>query len=214
MSDLLRVAVVDDHPLFREGVVNALMSAGDIEVVGEGATATDALKIAQERLPDVILLDIQIAGGGIEAASYLARSHPNLRIIILTALEDEEHVSSALKAGAQGYLSKATSGEALVQVVRGIARGDRYVAPALAARLLRNKSNKIDAFADYNLTPREEQILAFVARGMSNKEIARACDCNEATVRHHVTNIIQKLHVRNRTQAALKFEREWNKSAN
>jgi DNA-binding NarL/FixJ family response regulator len=216
MSNLLRVAVVDGHPLFREGAVNMLMRMGGIEVVGEGATAADALKIAQERAPDVMLLDVQITGGGIEAASNLARSHPNLRIVMLTASEDEQHVRSALQVGAQGYLLKGSSGHEVVEAVRTIAGGHRYVAPTLAARLLSKKNNGIEAVADdnpYNLTSREREIFALIARGMSNKEIARAFRCTETTVKHHVTNIIQKLNVRNRIQAALKFQAERNKNA-
>ena len=103
MSNLLRVAVIDDHPLFCDGMVTMLTSVGDIEVVGEGATAADALKIAQELAPDVMLLDVRIAGGGIEAAASVARAYPNMRIIMLTASENEELVASALKAGARGY---------------------------------------------------------------------------------------------------------------
>jgi two-component system, NarL family, nitrate/nitrite response regulator NarL len=209
MSQLVRVAVVDDHPLFRDGVVKMLMSMGDIEVVGEGATAADALKIAQESTPDVMLLDLQIAGGGLEAASKLALAHPNMRIVMLTASEDEQHVASALRAGARGYILKGSSGREVVEAVRAIAGGESYVAPNLAARLLSKKSNGIEAVADYNphnLTSREGETFALVARGMSNKEIARAFNCTERTVKHHMTNIMQKLNVRNRVQAALKFQ--------
>jgi two-component system nitrate/nitrite response regulator NarL len=209
MSQLVRVAVVDDHPLFRDGVIKMLMSMGDIEVVGEGAAAADALKIAQENTPDVMLLDLQIAGGGLEAASRLALAHPNMRIVMLTVSEDEQHVASALRAGARGYILKGSSGRDVVEVVRAIARGESYVAPNLAARLLSKKSNGIEAVADYNphnLTSREGETFALVARGMSNKEIARAFSCTERTVKHHMTNIMQKLNVRNRVQAALMFQ--------
>jgi two-component system, NarL family, nitrate/nitrite response regulator NarL len=209
MIDLIRVAVIDDHPLFREGVVNMLTSVGGIEVVAEGATAADALKIAQEHPPDVMLLDVGIAGGGIEAASNLARAHPNMQIVMLTASEDEQHVTSALKAGARGYLLKGSSGHELVEAVRAIAKGDSYVAPNLAARLLAKKIGGIEPVADYNphdLTSRESEVFALVARGMSNKEIARAFHSTERTIKHHMTNIMQKLKVRNRVEAALKFQ--------
>jgi DNA-binding NarL/FixJ family response regulator len=185
-----------------------LMGVERIEVVGEGATAADALKIAEERAPDVMLLDVRIAGDGIEAASNLVRSHPNLRIIMLTASEDEQHVASALKAGARGYLLKASGGEEIVQAVRAIAKGESYVAPNLAARLLCKKADRIEAAADSNLhdlTSREAEIFGLLARGMSNKEIARAFHCTERTVKHHMTNIMHKLKVRNRVQAVLKF---------
>jgi DNA-binding NarL/FixJ family response regulator len=216
MIDLIRVAIIDDHPLFREGVVNMLTSVGGIEVVAEGATAADALKIAQEHAPHLMLLDIGIAGGGIEAASNLARAHPNMQIVMLTASEDEQHVASALRAGARGYLLKGSSGHELVEAVRTIAKGDSYVAPNLAARLLSKKISQIETVADYNshdLTSREAEIFALVAQGMSNKEIARAFKSTERTVKHHMTNIMQKLKVRNRVEAALKYQPGLHKNA-
>jgi two-component system nitrate/nitrite response regulator NarL len=216
MSNSIRIAVVDDHPMFRHGVVNMLMSAGDIEVVGEGATAADALRIAREHSPDVVLLDVGMAGGGIEAASNLAYAHPDMRIVMLTASEDEQHVASALQAGARGYILKGSSGEEVVQAVRAIAGGESYVAPNLAARLLSKKGDRIDAVADYNprnLTSREEETFALLAQGKSNKEIARAFSCTERTIKQHMTNIMQKLNVRNRVQAALMFQPGRNKRA-
>jgi two-component system, NarL family, nitrate/nitrite response regulator NarL len=216
MIDLIRVAVIDDHPLFREGVVNILTSVGGIEVVAEGATADDAFKIALEHTPHLMLLDVGIAGGGIEAASKLARAHPNMRIVMLTASEDEQHVTSALKAGARGYILKGSSGHELVQAVRAVAKGDSYVAPNLAARLLAKKTNRIEAVVDYNhpdLTSREAEVFALVAQGMSNKEIAKNFKSTERTIKHHMTNIMQKLKVRNRVEAALKFQPGRHKDA-
>ncbi len=204
MIDLIRVAVIDDHPLFREGVVNMLKSA-EFDVVGTGAGASDALKIAREKAPSVILLDVNIAGGGIEAASELNRAHPAIRVIMLTASEDEQHVVLALKAGVSGYLLKGSSGQEVVEAVRSIARGESYIAPNLAARLLSRKSERV-AVAESDLTSREKEVFASLARGMSNKEIARTFNCTERTVKHHMTNIMQKLNVRNRVQAALKFQ--------
>jgi len=214
MIDSIRVAVVDDHPMFRQGVVNLLRKAGDIEVVGEGATASDSLKIAQQRVPDIILLDVSIAGGGIEAAAALAGAHPDIRVIMLTASEDEQHVASALKSGARGYILKGCSGQEVVEAVRAIARGESYIAPNLAARLLSKKRCETEPVSDCNsrnLTSREAEVFALVARGMSNKEIARAFNTTERTIKHHMTNIMQKLNVRNRVQAAMKFLPERNK---
>jgi two-component system, NarL family, nitrate/nitrite response regulator NarL len=207
MIGSIRVAVVDDHPLFRAGVVNLLTGAGNLDVVGEGATASDALRIAQQYAPDVMLLDIGMTGGGIEAAAELAAAHPDIRVIMLTASEDEQHVASALKAGARGYILKGSSGHEIVEAVRAIAVGESYVAPNLAARLLSKKNAGIDAISDCGsrLTSREAEVFALVARGMSNKEIARAFKTTERTIKHHMTNIMQKLNVRNRVQAALKF---------
>jgi two-component system, NarL family, nitrate/nitrite response regulator NarL len=209
MIDLIRVAVIDDHPLFREGVVNTLTTTSGIEVVGEGSTTSDALKLAQERAPDVMLVDIGIPGSGIEAAAKLASAHPNIRVIMLTASEDEQHVASALKAGARGYLLKGSCGHEVVEAVKAIAAGESYVAPNLAARLLSKKSSGIEAIAEdiwRNLTSREVELLGFLAEGKSNKEIARDFNTTERTVKHHMTNIMQKLDVRNRVQAVLKFQ--------
>ena len=208
MTDIIRVGVVDDHPLFREGVVHMLKGVDGIQIVGEGSTATDAVTIAQERTPNVMLLDISIAGGGIEAAQNVARTSPDTQVIMLTASDDEEHVGSALRAGARGYILKGSDGSELVRLVRAIASGDSYVPPHLAARFLTRKRERTDADENLDsLTAREAEVVAFLRRGMSNKEIARAFNCTERTVKHHMTNIMQKLNVRNRVEAALKFHR-------
>jgi two-component system, NarL family, nitrate/nitrite response regulator NarL len=207
MINVIRVAVVDDHPLFREGVVHMLKGIDGIEVVAEGATAADAVKIAQEQAPNVMLLDLNITGGGIEAAQNVARANPETQVIMLTVSEDEEHVASALRAGVRGYILKGSSGPELVRVVQAIASGNSYVAPNLAARLLAKKKERIDTDEDLDdLTAREAEVVAFLRRGMSNKEIARAFNCTERTVKHHMTNIMQKLNVRNRVQVALRYQ--------
>ena len=206
MTDIIRVGVVDDHPLFREGVVHMLKGVDGIQIVGEGSTATDAVTIAQERTPNVMLLDISIAGGGIEAAQNVAHASPDTQVIMLTASEDEVHVASALKAGARGYMLKGTNGQELVSVVQAIAGGNSYVAPNLAARLLSKKRETIADDDLDDLTPRETEVVSFIRRGMSNKEIARAFNCTERTVKHHMTNIMQKLNVRNRVQVALRCQ--------
>ena len=208
MLDRIRVAVVDDHPLFRDGVVHMLKSVDGIEVVAEGATAADALRIAGEHAPNVMLLDLSIAGGGIKAAEGIVSASPETQVIVLTASEDEEHVASALRAGARGYLLKGTNGQELVNVVQAIANGNSYVAPNLAARLLSKKKERTIADDDDldDLTTREAEVVSFIRRGMSNKEIARAFNCSERTVKHHMTNIMQKLNVRNRVQVALRCQ--------
>ena len=206
MLDRIRVAVIDDHPLFRDGVVHMLKCVDGMEVVAEGATAADALRIAEEHAPNVMLLDLSIAGGGIEAAEGVARASPDTQVIMLTASEDEVHVASALKAGARGYMLKGTNGQELVSVVQAIAGGNSYVAPNLAARLLSKKRETIADDDLDDLTPRETEVVSFIRRGMSNKEIARAFNCSERTVKHHMTNIMQKLNVRNRVQVALRCQ--------
>ena len=210
VSDPIRVAVIDDHPMFREGAMGLLTSADGIEVVGEGATAADAVKIAQDRAPDVFLLDIHLPGGGFEAVAGITRVCSNTGIIMLTVSEDEKDITSALQAGARGYILKGSSGSEVVDTVRAIARGESYVQPNLAARLLIKEAKRIEAVVIdklRNLTSREDEIFALVSRGMSNKEVARGLRCTERTVKHHMTNIMQKLNVRNRVQAVLKFHR-------
>jgi two-component system, NarL family, nitrate/nitrite response regulator NarL len=208
MIDPIQIAVIDDHPMFREGTVEALADADGIEVVGEGATAGDAEAIARERSPDVMLLDLRLPGGGVSAAANIARVCPKVRIVALTASEDEEDVTSALKSGVRGYILKGSTGDETIEAVRAVFQGDYYVAPTLAARLLINKGNGIAAVIDGNqrdLSACEGKVFALVSQGMSNKQVARDLKCTERTVKHHMTNIMQKLKVRNRVEAALKF---------
>src|SRR5262249_37507868 len=139
MSHLLRVAVIDGHPIFRVAVVAKLKGAGGIEIVGEGSTAPDACRIAERSAPDVMLREVVLPGGGIEAAAHIARVRPNVRIVMLTASEDEKDLASALQVGVRGYILKRSAGLEMVKTVRSIAGGDSYVAPNLAARLLINK---------------------------------------------------------------------------
>ncbi len=136
MPDAIRIAVIDDHPMFREGAVQIFACMDDIEVVAEGATAADALRVAQELRPDVMLLDISLPGDGLDAAASIARTSPGVRTVMLTASESEFDVACALKAGAQGYILKGMSGAEVVETVRAIYNGQSYVAPSLAARPL------------------------------------------------------------------------------
>ena len=205
----IRILSVDDHPLFRDGVISMLTRVDDFEVVGQGATAADALKVARELVPDVMLLDLCMPGGGVNAAASIAEACPNVRTVMLTASEDEEDVTSALQAGVKGYILKSCGGHEVVEAVRAVTRGGSYVAPSLAARLLVSKGKRIETVASdnpHNLTSREGEVFALVSRGMSNKEIARSLKCTDRTVKHHMTNIMQKLNVRNPVEAALKFQ--------
>src|SRR5262250_3451130 len=150
MPGAIRIAVIDDHPMFREGAVQSLTCMDGIEVVGEGATAADAIKVAEEFRPDVMLLDISLPGGGLEAAANIARTCPSVRAVMLTASESELDVASALRAGARGYILKGSSGAEVVETVRTIFQGGSYVAPRLAAvagratrRPARRKSSRL-----------------------------------------------------------------------
>lgn len=208
MSDKIQLVIIDDHPLFREGVVQTLRAEPDIEIVGQGTTAAEAVRLAGELLPDVLLLDITIPGGGLNAAQAITASSPVTKIIMLTASEMEEDVLTALKAGARGYILKGVAGRDLVNIVRSVNSGEAYVTPGLAASLLsemegtRRGQPQVPSPLD-DLTERERQILEQVAAGLSNKEIAGQLFLSEKTIKHYMTNILQKLQVRNRVEAAL-----------
>jgi len=208
MASSIQVAVVDDHPLFREGVVNILSGSPDIEVVGQGSTAADAVRLARDLLPDVLLVDISMEGGGINAVRAITESYPVIKIIMLTVSESEEDVLGSLKAGAQGYILKGVSARDLVSIVRAVQAGETYVTPGLAASLLVEfQADSLAAGPSPSpfdeLTYREHQILEILAFGSSNKEIARELNLSDKTIKYYMTNILQKLQVRNRVEAAL-----------
>ena len=207
MNDNIRIVVVDDHPLFRQGVVSIVSAENDMEVVADGATADEAIEISKRELPDVLLLDISLPGGGIDAASVISEVCPVTKIIMLTVSEDEDDVLSAFRAGARGYVLKGVSAGELNGIIRSIESGEVFVTPQLASRVLVEMSDasgasQTDTPID-TLTEREHQILAQVASGDSNKEIAYELSISEKTVKHYMTNILQKLHARNRVEAAL-----------
>lgn len=211
-TEAIRIVIVDDHPLFREGVATTLASYPDIEVVGEGCSADEALRLARDLLPDVLLLDVSMPGGGVNAARDIAAAYPVIRIIMLTVSEHEEDVLKSLKAGARGYILKGVTARELVGIVRAVHSGESYVTPALAASLLADfRDEGSDASSNGGpldeLTVRERQILELLATGRSNKEIARSLELAEKTVKHYVTNILEKLQVRNRVEAAVLAQR-------
>ena len=203
----IRVALADDHPLFREGVAKTIADQADFVVVGQGANADEAVSLARDLMPDLILLDISMPGSGIEAARQIALACPVVKIVMLTVSEQDDDVMKALKAGARGYALKGIGGEELADILRTVYRGDSYVSPGLAARLLVEMQQPSRAATAPDplseLTAREEQILKLVARGLSNKEVGHKLNVQEKTVKHYMTNILQKLQVRNRVEATL-----------
>jgi two-component system nitrate/nitrite response regulator NarL len=205
VTNPIRIAVIDDHPLFREGVAKLLARTPGIEIVGDGGTAVDAVNIAQQLLPDVILLDLKLPDDGTMAASTIASEYPEVRIIILTASDCDNDVAAMLQLGVYGYLLKGCTGQEIVRAVQRVHAGEFYVTPSLAARLLMEMSTPAAKGDDGSeeLSSREEIILAQVSKGLTNKEIARALNLREKTVKHYMTNIMQKLGVRNRLEAVL-----------
>jgi DNA-binding NarL/FixJ family response regulator len=208
MSEKIRVVVVDDHPLFRDGVATILGGEADIEVVGQGSSAEQAVQLAHDLLPDVMLLDIDMPGNGLEAARRIAEALPAIRIVLLTVSEAEDNLLVAMKVGAKAYILKGVPGRELLRIVRLVLAGESYVPPALAASLLTDMGKpgarrRAAAEAPEQLTQREVEILELLAKGMSNKEIGEKLFLTEKTVKHYVTNILQKLQVHNRVEAAL-----------
>ncbi len=209
--DEIRVLVVDDHPLFREGVVRSISDEPGMTVAGEADSADSALEKAKDALPDIVLLDLKLpGGGGLDVLQAMASECPYSKIVVLTAVEDENVLLQALKRGAKGYLVKGISSQELVRVVRAVSAGETYVSPSMAGRLLQEQVAGRHAKgydADY-LTDRETSILELVAQGLTNREIADSLYLSEKTIKHYMTNILEKLHVRNRVEAALILAKE------
>ncbi|MEK1931160.1 MAG: response regulator transcription factor [Pararhizobium sp.] len=205
MTAGIRVAVIDDHPLFREGVTRSLSEIDGFEIVAEGSSKDDALRIAENLHPDVMLMDISMPGGGLSAIPLILEIAPSQKIVMLTVSEASDDVTAALNGGAKGYVLKGIGSRALADVIRAVASGESYVAPTLSAKLLSSRSqaaaNQFELVA--SLTTREQEVLRLVASGMSNKLVARKLDLQEKTVKHHMTQIMTKLGVTNRTEAAM-----------
>ena len=206
MTHAIRIAIVDDHPLFREGVARSLGEIGGFEVVGEGASAEDAERLVAAMRPDIVLLDISMPGGGLTAAANIMAGHPGQKVVMLTVSEANADVAQALNAGARGYVLKGVGSKALAEILSNVAAGESYVSPTLSARLLSDlllqpTTRKADPIQQ--LTGRETDILRLVAEGLSNKEVAARLSLQEKTVKHHMTRVLAKLNVRNRTEAAL-----------
>ncbi len=208
MNEPITIVVADDHPLFREGVVQTLNAATDLQVIGEAEDATGALTLARKLLPEIILLDVSMPGGGLAATREISQACTAVRIIMLTVSEDEDIVHQAFSAGASGYVLKGVGGRELVDILRRVHAGEPYITPSLAASLLQTSTHQPEARDDIDdLTPRERDILNCLAEGMSNKQIASRLHMGERTVKHHMTNILQKLRVKNRVEAALIAQR-------
>jgi DNA-binding NarL/FixJ family response regulator len=215
MTIPIRTAIVDDHPLFREGVAKLLARTPGVEIVADGSTAVDAVNIARELVPDVLLLDLKLPDDGPAAASTIAHVHPSVRIVILTASDSDSDVAAMLRLGVHGYLLKGCTGQEIVRAVQRVHAGEFYVTPSLAARLLAEMTTPAAKAEDGSegLSSREEIILAQVSKGLTNKEIARALNLREKTVKHYMTNIMQKLGVRNRLEAVLVGQKRQRPSA-
>lgn len=202
----MRVLVADDHSLFRDGIASLLQAAG-LEVVGEAGDGEQAVAAARRLRPDVVLMDIQMPGlDGIEATRRIKAELPEVQVVMLTVSQDDADLFRALKAGAQGYLLKSLSSDEFVDMLQGLGRGEAPLSRRLAARLIEGiargpgvgaETSQIDS-----LTRREAELLRLVAAGLSNKAIAGQLTVSENTVKYHMKNILQKLGLHNRAEAA------------
>ena len=202
----IRLAVIDDHPLFREGVVRCLKEVG-FEIAGEGGNKDDAVRIADEQ-PDIMLIDLSMPGGGLNAIAPILGRHPSQKIVVLTVSELTDDVTQALNSGACGYALKGVGYRTLAAILRAVASGERYVSPTLSAKVISDLSARSNGELAQRapiatLNDREKEILTLVASGLSNKRIALKLNVTDKTVKHYMTHIMAKLKVANRTEAAI-----------
>lgn len=203
MADTIRILIAEDHPVVRKGLRGFLDTYPDIEVVAEAEDGAQAVALAREYVPDVILMDLLMPKmDGVTAIDQIMSFSPASHIIVLTSYTEDEYLFPAMRAGAQGYLLKDIEPEELVSAIRAAVHGQATLHPGVAARLVQGADRREDdALTD--LSERELEVLRLIARGMSNKEIADVLVVAEGTVKSHVSNILSKLHLAHRTQAAL-----------
>ncbi len=202
---MIRVLVVDDHPIVRQGLVSLLATVADMSLVGEAGDGDSAVRLTLEHHPDVVLMDLNLPGDpGLEATRRIGAGAPNTAVLVLTMVDDEDTVVAALRVGARGYVLKGAGQDELLGAIRTVAAGGAVVGPGVARSVLAG-SRAARGGAAGTLTERESEILALVADGSSNAEIARELHLSLKTVQNHVSRILTKMQVRDRTQAALRM---------
>ena len=208
MTDRVRVVVADDHELFRRGLIDALRASSDFTVEAECSTARDALRLARLHLPDLVLLDLGLPDrSGLEVVAEIHRDCPVSRIVVLTVNEDERALLRALREGASAYILKGIGADELDRALRAVVAGEGYVSPTLASHLITELGQHDPKGPLDTLSEREREVLAGIAAGETNREIAGRLNLSEKTVKYYVTNVLIKLHVRNRVEAALVSQR-------
>jgi DNA-binding NarL/FixJ family response regulator len=202
---MIRVIVAEDHSVVRSGLLQLLAGVDDIEVVGAAAGGSEAIALAAEHAPDVVLMDLEMPDlDGIEATRNIRAANPDVNVVVLTAFSDRQRILGAIDAGAVGYLLKDAEPEELIRGLEAAARGESPLAPQAAQALV---SARAAQQTEPELTPREREVLALLADGLPNKLIARRLDISEKTVKAHLTSIFQRIGVTDRTQAALWAQR-------
>lgn len=206
--DPIRILIADDHRLFREGLRALLGSIAGLEVVGEATTGGEAIRQAQALQPDVMLMDIQMPDmNGIDATRAITAASPHVGVLMVTMFEDDESVFAAMRAGARGYVLKGADQEEIVRVIQAVGRGEALFGPAIARRLTQffaQPRPPLPAAVFPELSEREREILALIAQGLNNAEIAARLDLAVKTVRNHISNIFNKLQVVDRAQAIIR----------
>jgi DNA-binding NarL/FixJ family response regulator len=207
-SERIRVLIADDHPLFRDGIHGLLDSVPDTEVVGESASGEEAVMLAEALQPDVILMDIKMPGiNGLQAMREILHTSPHIHILIVSMLEDDDSVFAAMRAGARGYVPKGSNQGEMLRAIRAVANGEAIFGPGIAQRLIGFFSASrpsVQSRIFPELTEREAEILALIAQGRTNEEIAGQLVLSLKTVRNHVSNIFSKLQVADRAQAIIR----------
>ena len=203
-SERVRLLIADDHPVVRQGLRAFLETQPEVEILGEAVDGEDAVRQVERLLPDIVLMDVVMPRvDGIEAIRRIRAISPSTQAIVLTSFADDDKIVAAVRAGAAGYLLKDARPQELIDAIRAVARGEALLAPTVAARLMRELSRPSEDEASSILTSRELDVLRLIASGRSNKEIAMDLVLSEKTVKTHVSNILAKLHLADRTQAAL-----------
>jgi DNA-binding NarL/FixJ family response regulator len=205
MSEQIRIIIADDHPIVRQGLEVVLNAQGDMSLVGQATNGEEAVRLAQELRPDVIIMDLQMpVKDGLTAIREIDRSDVATNILVLTSFPEDDNVFAAIKAGAAGFLLKDSPPDQLLGAIRTVYRGESVLHPTVARKLIQEIKQPAELPpAEKPLTPRELEVLQYVAHGLSNREIAEELGVSVRTVTTHVRNILDKLHLANRTQAAL-----------
>lgn len=217
MMESIKLLVVDDHPLFRRGLLSLLEDTPEFEIVGEAENAAQAIDMAERTHPDVILMDVIMPGSGIEATRVICQNMPQVKVLMLSASEENDYLFSAIDAGASGYLLKEGKPENLIDAIRQVNLGQSALSPAVAAKVLQRVRHEPAAPVpppspattiptvdpSGTVTPREVEIVRLLAQGLTNLEIAQQLELSENTIKNHVRNILRKTHVRNRAEVVV-----------